>query len=109
MLELLWTVVTLPFRLLAGVVALLGRLASLVLGFVLMVVGAALMAAVPPRVPTATTANVDAHPFPVPVRAENRDTVPCQHVCGQTADRPRSRRPSLAQHDLPSWPSDSRT
>lgn len=42
--DLLWTVVTLPLRLLAGVVALLGRLASLVLGFVLMVVGVALLA-----------------------------------------------------------------
>ena len=44
-----------------------------------------------------------------PVRAENRDTVPYQRLCGHTADRPRSRRPARAQHDLPLWPSDSRT
>jgi hypothetical protein len=43
------------------------------------------------------------------VRAENRDTVPYQRLCGHTADRPRSRRPAPAQHDLPLWPSDSRT
>jgi hypothetical protein len=44
-----------------------------------------------------------------PVRAENRDIVPYQRLCGHTADRPRSRRPAPAQHDLPLWPSDSRT
>ena len=43
----IWAVVTLPFRLLAWVVDLLGRLTGLVLGFVLMVVGVALWAAGP--------------------------------------------------------------
>src|SRR4051812_38140695 len=43
------------------------------------------------------------------VGAENRDTVPYQRLWSHTADRPRSRRPAPAQHDLPLWPSDSRT
>jgi len=51
----------------------------------------------------------DLQPDPVLVRAENRDTVLYQRLCGHTADRPRSRRPAPAQHDLPLWPSDSRT
>lgn len=42
MLGFVWSVLTLPFRLVFGLVALLGRLAALVLGFALMVVGAAL-------------------------------------------------------------------
>lgn len=42
--QALWTVISLPFRLLAWVVELLGRLAALVLGFSLMVVGVALWA-----------------------------------------------------------------
>src|SRR5262245_42291143 len=42
MLGALWLVVTLPFRLLAWVVEMLGRLSSAALGFVFMVVGAAL-------------------------------------------------------------------
>jgi hypothetical protein len=40
----LWWVVTLPFRLLIGVVEWLGRLTALALGFALMVVGVALWA-----------------------------------------------------------------
>ena len=40
----LWWAVTLPFRLLAGLVELFGRLTAGVLGFVLMVVGVALWA-----------------------------------------------------------------
>jgi hypothetical protein len=40
----MWYVVTLPFRLVLGVVALFGRLAALVLGFVFMVLGVALSA-----------------------------------------------------------------
>jgi hypothetical protein len=40
----LWSVVTLPFRLLARLVELFGRLAALAIGFVLMVVGFALWA-----------------------------------------------------------------
>ena len=43
-LEAMWYVVTLPFRLIVGVVALFGRLAALVLGFALMVLGVALSA-----------------------------------------------------------------
>jgi hypothetical protein len=38
----LWTIVTLPFRLIAWVVEVIGRLTGLVLGFLLMVVGVAL-------------------------------------------------------------------
>lgn len=45
MMETLWTVVTLPFRLVGWVVELLGRAVGVVLGFVLMVVGVALCAA----------------------------------------------------------------
>ena len=44
MLGAIWTVVTLPFRLVLGAVELLGRLTGLVLGFALMVVGVALSA-----------------------------------------------------------------
>ncbi len=40
----LWWVVTLPFRLLFGVVGLFGRLTALALGFVLMVLGVAFLA-----------------------------------------------------------------
>lgn len=40
----LWTLITLPFRLVIWLVELLGRLTGLVLGFVLMVLGMALMA-----------------------------------------------------------------
>ena len=40
---------------------------------------------------------------------ENRDTIPYQYLSGHTVDRPRRRRPAPAQHDLPLWPSDSRT
>lgn len=45
MMGALWTVVTLPFRLVGWLVELLGRLVGVVLGFGLMVVGAALCAA----------------------------------------------------------------
>ena len=41
---LLWSLVTLPFRLLVGMIGLLGRLTGIVLGFALMVVGMALWA-----------------------------------------------------------------
>lgn len=41
----LWTVVTLPFRLVGWVVEMLGRVVGVVLGFGLMVVGMALCAA----------------------------------------------------------------
>jgi len=41
---LLWSLVTLPFRLLIGIIELLGRLTGIVLGFALMVVGMALWA-----------------------------------------------------------------
>ena len=44
MLGAIWTVVTLPFRLLMWLVEWLGRLTALALGFVLMVVGVALWA-----------------------------------------------------------------
>jgi hypothetical protein len=44
MLHALWLVITFPFRVLAWVVELLGRLAALIVGFGLMVVGAALWA-----------------------------------------------------------------
>ena len=40
----IWWVVTLPFRLLFGVVEWLGRLTALALGFTMMVVGVALWA-----------------------------------------------------------------
>ncbi len=40
----IWWVVTLPFRLIIGTVALLGRATAFVLGFVMMVVGVALCA-----------------------------------------------------------------
>ncbi|SIO39913.1 hypothetical protein SAMN05444166_4377 [Singulisphaera sp. GP187] len=40
----IWSVVTLPFRLVVWVVETLGRLSGLVFGFVLMVVGVALWA-----------------------------------------------------------------
>lgn len=42
MLGTLWSVLTLPFRLIAWAVELLGRLVGLILGFALMVVGVAL-------------------------------------------------------------------
>jgi hypothetical protein len=42
MLGALWSVVTLPFRLIAWIVELLGRFMGVVLGFVLMVLGIAL-------------------------------------------------------------------
>jgi hypothetical protein len=45
MLDAIWTVVSLPFRLLAWTLELCGRLAALVLGFGLMVVGVAFWAA----------------------------------------------------------------
>jgi hypothetical protein len=45
MLHAIWWVVSLPFRVLAWVVELLGRVIALSLGFVLMVVGVALSAA----------------------------------------------------------------
>lgn len=44
MLGTLWSVVTLPFRLLAWSVEWLGRVTALVTGFVMMVVGVALWA-----------------------------------------------------------------
>lgn len=44
MMQALWSVLSLPFRLLAWVVELLGRLAALIVGFSLMVVGVALWA-----------------------------------------------------------------
>jgi hypothetical protein len=44
MLGALWSVVTLPFRLLFGLVEWLGRLLAFGLGFVLMVIGVALWA-----------------------------------------------------------------
>ena len=42
MLGAIWTVITLPFRLVLGAIELLGRLTGLVVGFVVMVVGVAL-------------------------------------------------------------------
>jgi hypothetical protein len=42
MFHLIWAAVTLPFRILAWVVEILGRLVGLVLGFSLMVLGVAL-------------------------------------------------------------------
>lgn len=39
-----WFVVTLPFRLILGIISLLGRMAGVVIGFSLMVVGVALIA-----------------------------------------------------------------
>jgi hypothetical protein len=42
MLGALWTILTLPFRLIAWVVELVGRLTGVVLGFALMVIGVAL-------------------------------------------------------------------
>jgi hypothetical protein len=39
-----WSVVTLPFRLLVGLIGLFGRLTAFALGFVLMVLGVALWA-----------------------------------------------------------------
>jgi hypothetical protein len=44
MIGVLWTVVTLPFRLIAWLIDLVGRATVLVLGFALMVVGVALSA-----------------------------------------------------------------
>jgi hypothetical protein len=44
MLDAIWSVVTLPFRILAWAVELLGRLAALIVGFGLMVVGVAFWA-----------------------------------------------------------------
>ncbi len=44
MMQALWSVISLPFRLLAWVVEILGRLAALIVGFSLMVVGVALWA-----------------------------------------------------------------
>lgn len=43
-LRTIWMLITLPFRLVIWLVELLGRLTGLVLGFVLMVVGMALIA-----------------------------------------------------------------
>jgi hypothetical protein len=40
----LWYLITLPFRLLIGIIRILGRLAGIILGFSLMVVGMALWA-----------------------------------------------------------------
>jgi hypothetical protein len=40
----IWTILTLPFRLVFGIVGLLGRLTGLVVGFSMMVAGAALSA-----------------------------------------------------------------
>jgi len=40
----IWYLITLPFRLLIGIVGILGRLAGIILGFLLMVVGMALWA-----------------------------------------------------------------
>jgi hypothetical protein len=40
----LWYLITLPFRLLMGIIGILGRLAGIILGFSLMVVGMALWA-----------------------------------------------------------------
>jgi hypothetical protein len=42
MLGAFWWVITLPFRLLAGAVELLGRFLALMLGFMLMVLGVAI-------------------------------------------------------------------
>ncbi len=42
MFGLIWWTLTLPFRLIGGLVALFGRVVGLVLGFTLMVVGVAL-------------------------------------------------------------------
>ena len=39
-----WYLITLPFRLLIGIIGILGRLAGIILGFLLMVVGMALWA-----------------------------------------------------------------
>lgn len=44
MLGFVWSVLTLPFRLVFGLVEMMGRLATLVVGFGLMVVGVALAA-----------------------------------------------------------------
>jgi len=44
MLNAIWWIISLPFRLLAWVVELLGRLVALSVGFVLMVLGIALWA-----------------------------------------------------------------
>ncbi len=44
MLGALWSVLTLPFRLIAWAVEALGRVVGLILGFSMMVVGMALMA-----------------------------------------------------------------
>ena len=44
MLGAIWTIITLPLRLVLGAVELLGRLTGLVVGFALMVVGVALTA-----------------------------------------------------------------
>jgi hypothetical protein len=40
----IWYLITLPFRLLIGIIGILGRLAGIILGFSLMVVGMALWA-----------------------------------------------------------------
>lgn len=42
MLGAIWTILTLPFRLVVAVLDLLGRLTGLIIGFTLMVLGAAL-------------------------------------------------------------------
>ena len=44
LINLFWSLLTLPFRFLIGVIGLLGRLTGIVLGFALMVVGMALWA-----------------------------------------------------------------
>jgi hypothetical protein len=41
--------------------------------------------------------------------AENRDTLPYQRLCGQTADQPSSPPSIPTQHDRSLWPSDSPT
>lgn len=44
MLSFLWWIITLPIRLLAWIVVQLGRLATMILGFILMVAGVAFSA-----------------------------------------------------------------
>jgi hypothetical protein len=43
-LAVVWFLITLPFRLVIGIISLLGRLTGIILGFALMVVGMALWA-----------------------------------------------------------------
>jgi hypothetical protein len=44
MLAAIWSIITFPFRILAWVVEVLGRLAALIVGFLLMVIGVAFLA-----------------------------------------------------------------